>query len=133
MRKLLKDWCGLLMWMWCFDIITLLIHSHKKRIVLIEIFVMLNFTEWPKTSGMTLKTTLLSLKGISCLQVIFVLTWMKQTLIWFNLQRDATGNGLSNIMDTFAESLQLQIWVLYQSKVSLQGWSLKFIWWLGKM
>ena len=46
---------------------------------------------------------------------------MKQTLIWFNLQRDGTGNGLSNIKDTFAESLQLQISVLYQSKVSLQG------------
>ena len=40
---------------------------------------------------------------------------MKQTLIWFNLQRDGTGNGLSNIKDTFAESLQLQMSVLYQS------------------
>ena len=34
---------------------------------------------------------------------------MKQMLILFNLQRDRTGNGLSNIKDTFAESLQLQI------------------------
>ena len=25
------------------------------------------------------------LKGISCLQVIFLLNWMKQTLIWLNL------------------------------------------------
>ena len=40
---------------------------------------------------------------------------MKQTLIWFNLQRDGTGNGLSNIKDTFAESFQLQISVLHQS------------------
>ena len=40
---------------------------------------------------------------------------MKQTLIWFNLQRDGTGNGLSNIKDTFSESLQLQILVLHQS------------------
>ena len=40
---------------------------------------------------------------------------MKQTLIWFNLQRDGTGNGLFNINDTFAESLQLQISVLHQS------------------
>ena len=39
---------------------------------------------------------------------------MKQTLIRFNLQRDGTGNGLSNIKDTFAESLQLQISVLLQ-------------------
>ena len=40
---------------------------------------------------------------------------MKQTLIWFNLQRNGTRNGLSNIMVTFAESLQLQILVLHQS------------------
>ena len=35
-------------------------------------------------------------------------------LIWFNLQRDGTRNGLSNIKDTFAESLQLQMSVLHQ-------------------
>ena len=58
---------------------------------------MLKFTERPKTPGITSKKTWLSLKGISCLQVIFVLIWMKQTLIWFNLQRDGTGNGLSNL------------------------------------
>ena len=34
---------------------------------------------------------------------------MKQTLIWFNLQRDGARNGLSNINKTFAESLQLQM------------------------
>ena len=39
---------------------------------------------------------------------------MKQTLIWFNLQRDGTRNGLSNIMETFGESLQLQMSVLHQ-------------------
>ena len=39
---------------------------------------------------------------------------MKQTLIWFNLQRDGTRNGLSNIKKTFAESLQLQMSVLHQ-------------------
>ena len=44
----------------------------------------------------------------------FVLIWMKQTLIWFNLQRDRTRNGLSNIKETFAESLQLQMSVLHQ-------------------
>ena len=31
----------------------------------------------------------------------FVLIWMKQMLIWFNLQRDGTRNGLSNIKKTF--------------------------------
>ena len=40
---------------------------------------------------------------------------MKQTLVWFTLQRDGTGNGLSNIKDTFAESLQPQMLVLHQS------------------
>ena len=40
---------------------------------------------------------------------------MKQTLIWFNLQRDETRNGLYNIKDTFAESLQLQMSVLHQN------------------
>ena len=39
---------------------------------------------------------------------------MKQTLIWFNLQRDGTSNGLSNIKETFAESLQLQMSLLHQ-------------------
>ena len=39
---------------------------------------------------------------------------MKQRLIWFNLQRDGTRNGLSNIKKTFAESLQLQMSVLHQ-------------------
>ena len=33
----------------------------------------------------------------------FALIWMKQMLIWFNLQRD--GNELSNIKGTFAQSL----------------------------
>ena len=66
-------------------------------------------------TGDQFKKTWLSLKGISCLQEIFVLIWMKQTLIWFNLQRDGSGNGLSNIKDTFAESLRLQMSVLHQS------------------
>ena len=44
----------------------------------------------------------------------FVLIWMKQALIWFNLQRDGTRNGLSNIKKTFAESLLLQMSVLHQ-------------------
>ena len=35
----------------------------------------------------------------------FVLIWTKQRLIWFNLQRDGTRNGLPNIKETFAENL----------------------------
>ena len=40
---------------------------------------------------------------------------MKPTLLWFNLQRDGTGNGLLIIKDTFAERLQLVMSVLHQS------------------
>ena len=57
----------------------------------------------------------------------FVLIWMKQTLIWFNLQRDGTRNGLSNIKETFAGNLQLQMSVLHQSMSIFHGWSLKFM------
>ena len=58
----------------------------------------------------------------------FVLIWMKQRLIWFNLQRDGTRNGLSNIKETFAEILQLQMSVLHQRMSIFQScWSLKFI------
>ena len=57
---------------------------------------------------------------------------LKQRLVWFNLQRDRTRNGLSNIKETFAENLLLQMSVLHQSMSIFQVWSLKFIWWLGK-
>ena len=52
---------------------------------------------------------------------------MKQRLVWFNLQRDGTRNGLSNIKETFTENLLLQMSVLHQSMSIFQGWSLKFI------
>ena len=35
-----------------------------------NLYVISKFTKWPKTPGVTSKKTLLSLKGISCLQVI---------------------------------------------------------------
>ena len=76
---------------------------------------MQKFTEWSKTPGVTSKYAWLSLKEIICFQVIFVLIWMKQTLIWFSLQRDRTGNGWFNTKDTFAESFQLQTSILHQS------------------
>ena len=44
----------------------------------------------------------------------FIIIWMKQALIWFNLERDGTRNGLPNIEETFSESLQLQMSVLHQ-------------------
>ena len=37
---------------------------------------------------------------------------MKQKPIWFNLQRDETRNGFSNIKETFAENLLLKMSVL---------------------
>ena len=62
---------------------------------------MLKFIERSKTPGMTSKKTLLSLKGISSFAGNFGLIWMKQTLIWFNVHRGGTRNGLSNIKETF--------------------------------
>ena len=71
-------------------------HSHKETdsletwAVLIEIYKLCwNLPSSPKHRG-SIKKTWLPLKGISSLQVTFVLIWMKQTLIWFNLQRDGT-------------------------------------------
>ena len=100
-------------------------NSHKKqkdsletRTVLIEIFLLFWNLRAAQNTGDAFKKNIPfpdSLKIIGCLQVILVLIWMKQTLICFNLQRDGTGNGLSNIKDAFAESLQLQISVLHQS------------------
>ena len=51
---------------------------------------------------------------------------MKQMLIWFNLQRDGTKNGLSNIKETFAESLQPQMSVLHQRMNIFQSSRLVF-------
>ena len=96
---------------------------------------MLKFTERPKTPGMTLKKTVLSRKGISSSAGDFVLIWMKQSLMWFNLQRDGTRNRFSNIKETFTGNLQLKMSVIC-TKVwtfSKAGLSSKFIWWLGKI
>ena len=59
---------------------------------------MLKFTERPKTPGMTSKKNIAFPEGNKLFACDFVLIRMKQTLIWFNLQRDGTRNGLSNIM-----------------------------------
>ena len=67
------------------------------------------------------KKTWLSLKGVSCLQVIFVLIWVKKTPIWFNLQRDGTGNGLSNINDTFCRKFAATNVSSAPTYVHLQG------------
>ena len=43
-----------------------------------------------------------------------MLIWMKQTLIWFNLQRDGTGDGFFNVKSA-------------PKYAHLQSWPLKFI------
>ena len=40
-------------------------------------------------------------------------------LLCFNLQRNGTGNGLSNIMDTFAKSFHLQLCIFKAGLSSL--------------
>ena len=88
---------------------------------------MLKFTELPKTPGMASKKNIAFPEGNKQFADDFVLIWMKQRLIWFNLQRDGTRNGLSNIKETFAENLQVQMSVMHQSMSIFQGWSFKFI------
>ena len=66
---------------------------------------MLKFIEQPKIPGMTSKKNIASPEGNKLFTGDFLLIWMKQTLIWFNLQRDGTRNGLSNIKETFTENL----------------------------
>ena len=73
---------------------------------------MLKFTERPKTPGMASEKMVLFLKEINSFAGDFVLIWMKQKLIWFNLQRDETRNGLSNFKKTFTENLQLKMSVI---------------------
>ena len=78
-----------------------------------NLYAMLKFTERPKKRGWLQKNIAFP-EGSKLFAGDFVLIWMKQTLIWFNLQRDGTRNGLSNIKETSAESLRLQILVLHQ-------------------
>ena len=77
-----------------------------------NLYVMLKFTERPKTPAMASQKTVLFLKGISSFAGDFVLIWMKQRLIRSNLQRDGTRNEFSNIKETFAENLLLKMSVL---------------------
>ena len=58
---------------------------------------MLKFTEWPETLGMTSKKKHCFPWRDKQFAGDFMLIWTKQRLIWFNLQRDGTGNEFSNI------------------------------------
>ena len=70
---------------------------------------MLKFTERPKTTGMIFKKNIAFPEGKKQLAGDFVLIWIKQRLIWLNLQRDGTRNGFSNIKEFIAKNLQLQM------------------------
>ena len=81
----------------------------------------LKFTERPKTPGMTSKKNIAFPKANKLFAGDFVLIWMKQTLIWFSLQKDGTRNGFSNIKETVAEKLQLQMSVLHHPISTFQS------------
>ena len=83
---------------------------------------MLKFIVRPKTPGMTSKKKKSSAfpEGISSFAGDFVLIWMKQRLIWFNLQRDETRNGLPNIKETFVENLLLKMSIICKFKFGLK-------------
>ena len=67
---------------------------------------MLTFTKRPKTPGMASKKNIAFPERNKLFAGDFVLIWMKQTLIWFNLQRDGTRNGfLHQRMSIFQPSM----------------------------
>ena len=72
------------------------------------------FIERPKTPGITLKNVVFSV-GNQLFAGDFHAVQDEKTLICFNLHRNGTGNGLSNIKVKFAESFQLQVSVIHQS------------------
>ena len=88
---------------------------------------MLTIIELHKRLGITLKNMALSegsTEGNQLFAGDFHAVVIKQTLMLFSLQRDETGNGLSNIKDNSVESFQLQMSVLHQStRISKAGLS----------
>ena len=78
---------------------------------------MLKFIEWPKIPGMTSKKNISFPEGNKQFCSWFCANLDEKRLIWFSLQRDGARNGLSNIKETFAENLYLQMSVLHQVHV----------------
>ena len=72
-----------------------------------------NLPSGPKHRG-CLQKNIAFPEGNNLLADDFVLIWMKQAFISFNLQRDGTRNGMSTIKKTFPECLVLQMSVLLQ-------------------
>ena len=90
------------MWNMCY-------HSHKKRKASLETWAALieiSVIYWNLPSGRThrglQKKNMAFSERNELFASDFVLTWMKETLIWFNLQRDGNKNGLPNIKNSFA-------------------------------
>ena len=79
---------------------------------------MLKFTEGFKTLGITFKKLAFS-EGNQLYAGDFRANLDKRKRL--NLQRHGTGNGVSNIRDSFAESLQLQMSILHQSMCILKA------------
>ena len=95
---------------------------------------MLKFIESPKTRGMTSKKTIAFPEENKQFCRWFRANMDAKRLIWFDLQRDGTRNGLSNIKETFCRKFAAKnVSFLHQSMSIFKGWSLKFIWWLGKV
>ena len=94
-----------------------------------NLYAMLQFIEQPKTLGLTSKKTLLSLKGISCLQVI--LCWSGWNECWYGsiykemeLETDClTSTRLLQNVCGYKCQFCTNVW----ASCNLQGWSLKFI------
>ena len=112
--------------LYCVSIVTRT-NRLETRDVSIEIFIYVKIYRAAQHTGDDFEKNIAFPEGNKQFAGDFVRIWMKQKLIWFNLQIDGTRNGLSNIKETFAGNLQLQMSVLRQSISIFQGWCLKFI------
>ena len=83
----------------------------EARAILTEILYQVEIDQVAQNTGDHFKKK----KGNKLFASDFRANLMKQSLIWFNLQRDGTAYGLSNTRGTFSQRLQLQTSVLHQS------------------
>ena len=97
-----------------------------------NLYVMLKFSWASQNTRDDFKKTIAFPEGNKQFASDFVLIWMKQRLVWFNLQRDGARNGLPNIKETFTENLQLKmlglwtkVWAFSKAGLSssYDGWA----------
>ena len=74
--------------------------SIQKSLWYLEIY------QTAQNNGDQYQKTWQALKGISYLQELFMLLWIKQRLVYFKLQRSKIGNKFSCIEDSFSERFQ---------------------------